>query len=252
MVIVPKLAENETRYMAHDGVVEIQMLDSDLVCSLDRCRSITDAPIIFYHLPFGMHDLVYFTKNDNVSKLTNFVTKLDVSREFVIAHVGVDPKLFYAIGGYELLHAYASAFGIHWFLENSIASPNAANLSQDWAWQIATELGLHTVCDVTHLRASEYLYGVEQNVPVSCNYIHFASCRNRDGVRDKSTHGRVHESYSDMVNDLVYLGNKGIDVDASFICTEVSEADYTLRPEQRQELCWLRRYKHLQQIGGIL
>lgn len=239
MKAVPKYDENWTGDIVHNGVVEFQILDTALLQAVGKCRRICDADTIFYHLPFGMHDIGYYAHPNTEWLMENFLAHLRRGHEFVIAHANVNLRTFEAHNGLKLLEKCRDFI----YLENSIASPNEDDMSIDKAWEIAEAAGVHTVCDLTHLLATDYLYGIGQTVPSGCRYFHFAACLDHDGVRDKArTHGRAHRSYSAVVEDMHYLEAHGAQLADALICTEVSESDYRNRPRMKQELEYVKQY----------
>lgn len=67
--------------------------------------------------------------------------------------------------------------------------------------------------------------------------IHFADTKDNDGYMKKETHGRVHDSITDVKYDLDLLKKYGIE--DKLIVTEVSEDDYTSRKDQIDEIKYL-------------
>lgn len=240
MLIVPKYADNELTSVKHDGVVEFQMLDRHLLGSLMKCRGLCyGAEKVFYHLPFGKHNILYYLHPNTQRELLAFIDELREGKEFFIAHAELTVPIFDTFGGFDLLDKCKP----YVYLENSIPSPTGYDFSVDTAWQIAERAGVGKVCDLTHLHCTEYLYGVSQTVPADCRYFHFAACLDEDGVRDKKrTHGKAHPSYGAVVDDMYYLKSHGAQLDDAMICTEISEDDYRNRPDMTTELGYLRQY----------
>lgn len=239
MIIVPKYADEDRGPFIHDGVIEFQMLDRDLIRSVDTCRALTDATKVFYHLPFGMHNIFYYTHPNTKPLLEALLAHLRTDSEFIIAHAEIEPSTFYAFNGKELLDMCRGKL----YLENSVAMPTSNNLMVDSAWQIASECNIPVVCDVTHLRATCFLYSIDQFIPKGCSYFHFSACLDGDGVVDKKrTHGRAHRCYEDAVSDINFLEAHGAYLDDALVCTEISEKDYATRPDMMREIEYLRRY----------
>lgn len=69
--------------------------------------------------------------------------------------------------------------------------------------------------------------------------IHFAAALNNDGYTCKKTHGRVHPSIEELMDEYDWLNTLGMG-DKHFI-TEVSEEDYYLRADQLKEINMLRK-----------
>ena len=248
MKVVPKYADSDTLQIEHDGIVEFQMFDHNLVRSVDSCRKLCDAETIMYHLPFGMHNILYYLHPSTRPELLDMVAHLEPGKEFIVAHAEVTLNIFEKMGGYELLEECSGII----YLENSIAMPTGYDFSVDSAWQIAEIAGVPTVCDLVHLQATEYLYGVRQTVPADCRYFHFAACLDKDGVRDKpKTHGRRHRCYEDILWDMQYLRERGATLEDAAVCTEISETDYVNRPDMNQELEWLRKYARDTYESGV-
>jgi hypothetical protein len=64
--------------------------------------------------------------------------------------------------------------------------------------------------------------------------IHFAGTLDNDGVIDKRTHGRMHDSWESFEEDFNILKRFGIE--NKIIVTEVSEDDYSTRKDQIEEI----------------
>jgi hypothetical protein len=79
--------------------------------------------------------------------------------------------------------------------------------------------------------------------PVDCEkyvkQIHFAAALNGDGYISKENHGRKHESYETLVEELEWLKNMGMK-DKHFV-TEVGEEDYYARVDQIEEIKMLKQ-----------
>ena len=72
--------------------------------------------------------------------------------------------------------------------------------------------------------------------------IHFAGTLNGDGLIDKKTHGRMHDSWRSFEEDYSILEQFGIE--DKRIVTEVSEDDYSTRVDQIEEIKMLmKKYK---------
>lgn len=246
MKILPKLADDDVTTKGFDVSegVEFQMLNPNLKESLKQCRAICKTERNIYHLPFGMHDLVYYTYPENKRKLMSLLMALNPYTEKVVAHLDVSPEVYDAMGGITVLHQIRRSIGPVIMLENSITSPCQKDLTTSWAWQVAAECHLPTVVDLTHLIASENLYGLQVKLPQDAAYVHFASCIDGDGVKDKKrTHGRVHKSYIDLFYDLMLLVRHGLDLETAVLTTEVTEDDYVKRPDMTRELEMLYAFR---------
>ena len=104
--------------------------------------------------------------------------------------------------------------------------------------------------DTTHLHCKANIYkrdflemiNNELN-PVDCEkyvkQIHFAAALNGDGYISKENHGRKHESYETLVEELEWLKNMGMK-DKHFV-TEVGEEDYYARVDQIEEIKMLKQ-----------
>ena len=98
---------------------------------------------------------------------------------------------------------------------------------------------LHCVANMFKISLNEYLntYLNKEDCMKYIQQIHFAGTLNNDGVIDKKTHGRMHDSWESFEEDYNVLKRFGIE--NKIIVTEVSEDDYTLRCDQIQEIKWL-------------
>ena len=95
---------------------------------------------------------------------------------------------------------------------------------------------LHCVANMFKISLSEYLstYLNKEDCTKYIQQIHFAGTLNDDGVVDKKTHGRMHDSLESFEEDYNILKQFGIE--DKIIVTEVSEDDYSTRKDQIEEI----------------
>ncbi len=95
---------------------------------------------------------------------------------------------------------------------------------------------LHCVANIFKISLNEYLstYLNKEDCIKYIQQIHFAGTINNDGVIDKKTHGRVHDSWKSFEEDYNILKQFGIE--DRVIVTEVSEDDYSTRKDQIKEI----------------
>ena len=95
---------------------------------------------------------------------------------------------------------------------------------------------LHCVANMFKMPLNEYLitYLNKEDCSKYIQQIHFAGTLNNDGVVDKKTHGRVHNSWESFEEDYNILKQYGIE--DKIIVTEVSEDDYSTRKDQIEEI----------------
>lgn len=95
---------------------------------------------------------------------------------------------------------------------------------------------LHCVANMFKMPLNEYLstYLNKEDCSKYIQQIHFAGTLNNDGVVDKKTHGRVHDSWESFEEDYNILKQFGIE--DKIIVTEVSEDDYSTRKDQIKEI----------------
>ena len=95
---------------------------------------------------------------------------------------------------------------------------------------------LHCVANMFKISLNEYLntYLNKEDCKKYIQQIHFAGTLNNDGVVDKKTHGRVHDSWKSFEEDYNVLKQFGIE--NKIIVTEVSEDDYYTRKDQVEEI----------------
>lgn len=109
---------------------------------------------------------------------------------------------------------------------------------------------LRACIDTTHVHCKANMYKKDFNTMIHEEFnkedcekyvrqIHFASALNGDGYIEKKTHGRKHESYESLKEELAWLEEFGMK-DKNYI-TEVSEEDYFLRTDQIQEIKMLQK-----------
>ena len=95
---------------------------------------------------------------------------------------------------------------------------------------------LHCVANIFKISLNEYLntYLNKEDCKKYIQQIHFAGTLNNDGVIDKKTHGRMHDSWESFEEDFNILKRFGIE--NKIIVTEVSEDDYSTRKDQIEEI----------------
>ena len=95
---------------------------------------------------------------------------------------------------------------------------------------------LHCVANMFKISLNEYLntYLNKEDCKKYIQQIHFAGTLNNDGVVDKKTHGRMHDSWESFEEDYNVLKQFGIE--NRIIVTEVSEDDYSTRKDQIEEI----------------
>lgn len=95
---------------------------------------------------------------------------------------------------------------------------------------------LHCVANMFKISLNEYLntYLNKEDCKKYIQQIHFAGTLNNDGVVDKKTHGRMHDSWESFEEDYNVLKQFGIE--NKIIVTEVSEDDYSTRKDQIEEI----------------
>lgn len=95
---------------------------------------------------------------------------------------------------------------------------------------------LHCVANMFKISLNEYLntYLNKEDCKKYIQQIHFAGTLDNDGVIDKKTHGRMHDSWESFEEDYNVLKQFGIE--NRIIVTEVSEDDYSTRKDQVEEI----------------
>ena len=95
---------------------------------------------------------------------------------------------------------------------------------------------LHCVANMFKISLNEYLntYLNKEDCKKYIQQIHFAGTLNNDGVVDKKTYGRMHDSWESFEEDYNVLKQFGIE--NRIIVTEVSEDDYSTRKDQVEEI----------------
>ena len=95
---------------------------------------------------------------------------------------------------------------------------------------------LHCVANMFKISLNEYLntYLNKEDCKKYIQQIHFAGTLDNDGVIDKKTHGRMHDSWESFEEDFNILKRFGIE--NKIIVTEVSEDDYSTRKDQIEEI----------------
>lgn len=95
---------------------------------------------------------------------------------------------------------------------------------------------LHCVANMFKISLNEYLntYLNKEDCKKYIQQIHFAGTLDNDGVIDKKTHGRMHDSWESFEEDYNVLKRFGIE--NKIIVTEVSEDDYSTRKDQIEEI----------------
>ena len=263
MIIAPKLDTQHHAipdYIFHvwDGAVEVQMLSLDFQAELRGLTELMDVlpptKTLLIHLPFGVHNLcTYMMSSEWLNKLVRFLEQLNFTDDIrVVMHVETAwPTLQHTnwLPTLEYMHRYAGP-KVTFLIENTMVSPNRHNLHVPDAAYFLTECRLPYVkglVDLTHIVASEsctketvfYTDAAREKVVA----FHIASALDGDGWHVKSTHGRRHRSFNVLQQEMNMLASRFPIRDDTIMVTEVTETDYTHRPEQFQEILWLRRYR---------
>ena len=102
---------------------------------------------------------------------------------------------------------------------------------------------LHVEANIFKIPFDEFLqsYLNKYDCQKFIQQIHFAGTLNRDGLIDEKTHGRVHDTWKSFEEDYNILKQFGIE--DKIIVPEVSEADYSLRKDQIEEIKMLIKKK---------
>lgn len=102
--------------------------------------------------------------------------------------------------------------------------------------------------DVCHAQSS--IYATHHQLAITAadleriDTIHFACALNHDGWLDKqNTHGRRHLNHVTLSSDCDRLFSVLKDSSDLWVVVEVSEEDYKLRPDQKQEYFWLMDWR---------
>lgn len=109
---------------------------------------------------------------------------------------------------------------------------------------------LRACIDTTHVHCKANIYKKDFNTMIHQEFnkedcekyvkqIHFAAALDNDGYIKKQTHGRKHESYESLKEELAWLEEYGMK-DKIYV-TEVSEEDYFTRVDQIEEIKMLQK-----------
>lgn len=106
--------------------------------------------------------------------------------------------------------------------------------------------------DLTHGKIRAHIFGTEDcydyiktnllksvdepDLPKYIHQIHFAQALNRDGFRDKKTHGVVHESVYSVKNDIDFLFSLGLQEKGYVMEIQEPDGDYNDRKCQIREI----------------
>lgn len=266
MRILPKIGENEERM--HPDLLdkineskgcEIQLLTdipdiafSNAMKSLEKFNLNIDYIIV--HVPFSMIMLDMVYRNDNYRyHYVKFINRvLDYSetnkvRIDIVTHVNPSYSQFNALGTEDFLMGILAAINrsrVRLLIENSIISLNEDDNAESTEEAIFRQIRhphLKFCLDLCHLQASENVLQksrcLTQGLLENISNIHFSATLDNDGYRNKkSTHGRAHRCLDDVLNDLRYLQNKGIDIEGVNIVLEINEDDYVNRPDLLREI----------------
>lgn len=234
------------------------MLSFDLMAELNGLEELVKVlpPLktLLIHLPFGIHNLcTYMMSAEWLNKMANFLEKLKLADDVrIVMHVETAWSTLQHTSWQatmEYLHRYAGSH-VTFLIENTMISPNRHNLNVPDAAYFLTECKLPYVkglVDLTHIVASEnctketvfYTDAARDKVVA----FHIASALDGDGWHRKGTHGRKHRSFNALQEEMDMLASRFPITPTSILVAEVSETDYAHRPDQFQELLWLRRYR---------
>lgn len=241
--------------------LEIQMLGDDLIKSFGRSihlihdlSSVVRIKYVILHLPIGLHEIEYILSCEWLKRTFEdiILQTTRVSQEYklhidILIHI---TDLYSQVKGLDIqiylkqLDRRLNNTNVGILIENNIMdlrlrddeSPTLDLLFDD----IKTN-NISICLDLCHLRASEYC--LDREISLSNSYIrkikniHFSSTYDHDGYKNKAkTHGRVHKSYNDAMQDILYLESKGINLSDKNIILEINEDDYEHRPDLIKEI----------------
>ena len=263
MKIIPKISTNDYEnldiiegFMKNYDSVEIQIMDEDweseFLKTLVIINEFQNLEYVVLHLPFKSCNLAYVLSNpEEKQKFKELIVScVDISEN---AGIKMDVLTHIVSTPYEYRNLKIDTFlrwadeqigdsGTNILIENSII-----NLHSCQDGDIIEEIfkdEYKNICfclDICHLQASENIMkrdiSISENLNKNLKNVHFSCTKNNDGYIDKkNTHGVVHESIKDVVNDIEYLRNKRIDLDNINFVAEISENDYKYRPNLLKEL----------------
>lgn len=102
---------------------------------------------------------------------------------------------------------------------------------------------IHCMANIFKLNFDEYLSEyIDRNLAEKYIYqIHFSATKDNDGFIKKGTHGRKHDSLTELMEDYKIL--QDYNITNTNIITEISEEDYSSRKDQIYEIELLKNIK---------
>lgn len=285
MIIAPKFSEydynlSESFIKVIEGKIELHMDTKDYDKSFNNCirtidniTSRTKLDEVVLHLPFTLHTFELITLSDtNFINFKSFIRRVEEYSYRKNINIGI---LLHQENSLELLDSidptyskvydilnYIDSDKVYLLVENCLPHLNDNILTKVHSFELLNKIQhskLKACIDVCHGRCHENVLGVRFTIPEEIAkrviWVHFADTRNKDGYRDKSTHGVIHISTHQILKDLEMLSFYGIDIQKVPLVPEVQDFDRILRPNMVKEIKLLNlvrsNFTYIGEIGYI-
>lgn len=270
MIIVPKFGEfnlelSKELINAIDTKIEIQMITKDLEKSFYNCSKVIKNILsykkldeVVFHMPFSLHTFeLYVASPLHNYKIKQFLNTVEEFSNKNNLNIGI---LMHQENSIELLDTIPNSYliinsilnhcksnRIYFLVENCLPCMNDSDLRKVPAFELLKRVNnkrLYSCIDICHIRCYENIFETSFSMPESISnrvkWIHMAWTRDKDGYKDKSTHGVVHDSLDSIVDDLNFLIELNIDLNVVPLVAEISEKDYNACPDMLNEINMLK------------
>ena len=267
-IVVPKLSEDISQAKNIDGFIqdklEIQLMQTDMSTYPITFRKWVSAyPRIktyILHIPFLFVSIASINSSRKLrEEFDEFVANMIkesffLNKEiYILFHIDIKTEILEktgAINYIEHLIRMVENTNVSFLGENSIFT--LENRAKDGGpfYQVVKRINsnkLRCCFDICHSTVNQLMFGKDYDLAADIGKytksIHFSSTLNNDGWRDKKTHGRAHKNKGTLIADLLFLEEKGFDLENTFLVTEINEEDYNNRPDLLKELTNIKEIK---------
>lgn len=266
MIIVPKISEVDVNLTSSikdviSSKIEVQMLDHDLNVSFSnsmKCiRSIMEYKTldeVVFHLPFSVHTFTLYAASEyHLSRLVRMLVQI---KEFsiktnirfgVVIHQETSLELFDRIpDGYRSINTLLDVIkdsNVYIYVENCLPYLNAGDRTVKFAFELVRKVNhpnLLVCFDICHARCYENILQRQFDIPNDISnkiaWVHFSATLDNDGYVVAGTHSAAHINEEELILDLHFLEENGINIDKVPLVIEVMEEDYINRVNMLKEI----------------
>lgn len=242
------------------GSVAVQLVSADWDSEITRLRALLDKLPPTYqlcvHIPFELAKLSYVLGRSGrerhllygLDQLSHVAASYGAELRCVM-HIDDTVQKLNTLGLIDEFLSKALTTGANLRWENEMVDLGSVTPLIPSSFLFLREFKDQRGCfDVCHAQSSIYAthhrLGITAADFTRIDTVHFACALNHDGWLDKhNTHGRKHLNHITFSSDCAGLFSVLEDSSDLWVVVEVSEKDYKLRPDQKQEYFWLMDWR---------